>query len=79
MAEIISNIYEQGYFKLGEVAEMLGVGRGTISAALHLAGVHIKKIGNSKIISAYDLAEFMDRDHITPANDTHKDEKDEAM
>ncbi len=49
----------KAYFNFREISEIVGCGINTVPRVLHEAGVGVKRIGTSKRISAYDLAEFM--------------------
>lgn len=66
MEKLIAQTYGKTYFNFTEIAKILGVGKNTISSELHSAGVTIKRMGNSKIVSAYDLAEFMEKSKVSP-------------
>ncbi|NTW04560.1 MAG: helix-turn-helix domain-containing protein [Peptococcaceae bacterium] len=56
----------QMFFNFTEVAAIIGCGVNTVSALLHSHGITVKKVGPSKRVSAYDLAEVMIKDRISP-------------
>lgn len=49
----------QVYFNFGEVAKIIGCGINTVPALFSDAGMLVKKVGPSKRVSAYDVAELM--------------------
>lgn len=73
MAKIIVETHGgQVYFNFDQASKIIGCGRNTIAHCLHRAGVLVKKVGPSKRISAYDLAEFMYYDRIAPIDNTSR-------
>ena len=60
MAEAIINAHKgQAYFNFGEAHKIIGCGINTLPHLLHTSGIIVKRVGPSKRISAYDIAELM--------------------
>ncbi len=73
MAHAIIKTHDgQAYYNFEQASKIIGCGRNTIAHCLHRAGVLVKKVGPSKRISAYDLAEFMYYDRIAPIDNTSR-------
>jgi beta-N-acetylglucosaminidase len=49
----------QAYYNFGEVSKIIGCGINTVSHMLHNSGIIVKRVGPSKRISAYDIADLM--------------------
>ena len=65
MAEtIMRNHGGQAYFNYDEVSQIIGCGRNTVAAILHESGIIVKRVGPSKRISAYDIAELMSKNRV---------------
>ena len=56
----------KSFYNLTEAAKIAGCGINTLPVALYEAGYLVKKLGTSKRISAYELAEFMMTDRVLP-------------
>ena len=69
------------FFNLSEACEIIGCGPNTLPALLHAHGIAVKKVGPSKRINAYDIAEVMCSKRIAPIDNTtrctttHREEK----
>ena len=49
----------QAYFNFRQASRIIGCGINTMPSLLHNSGVIVKRVGPSKRISAYDIAELM--------------------
>lgn len=49
----------QTFFNMTEARKIIGCGENTITALIHSHGITVKKVGPSKRISAYEIAEIM--------------------
>lgn len=73
MAEVIIRTHDgQAYFNFGEVSKIIGCGANTVAYILHQSGVLVKRVGPSKRVSAYGLAEFMHSKRIAPIDNTSR-------
>ena len=59
-------------FNLGDAAKILGQGRNSVPRYLHESGVLVKKVGQEKMVSALQLAEFMCAGRIAPVDGTSR-------
>lgn len=73
MAELIIKTHDgQAYFNFGEVCKIIGCGPNTVPLLLHNSGITVKRVGPSKKISAYEVAELMRLNQIAPIDNTSK-------
>jgi hypothetical protein len=49
----------RAYFNFGQASKIIGCGINTVPSLLHNSGIIVKRVGPSKRISAYDIAEVM--------------------
>lgn len=56
----------KAYYNFTEVKEIIGCGINNVPRVLHDAGILVKKVGPSKLVSAYDIATAMHSDRIAP-------------
>ena len=69
-AETIIKAYGgQAYFNFGQVSKIIGCGPNTLPHLLHNSGVVVKRVGPSKRISAFDIAELMCAGRVAPIED----------
>jgi hypothetical protein len=67
MAESIMRTHGgKAYFNFGEVSRIIGCGKNTVAAIFHKNGILVSKIGKSKRVSAYDIAEVMCTGRVAP-------------
>lgn len=60
MADSIIKAHDgQAYFNFGQTSKIIGCGINTLPHLLHNSGIIVKRVGPSKRISAYDIAELM--------------------
>lgn len=63
MAEAIIRQHDgQAYFNFGEASKIMGCSYSRLPERLTRAGIAVKRMGNSKRISAYDIACLMSSD-----------------
>ena len=62
--QIIEAHNGQSYFNFTETAKIIGCGKNTVAYVLNNSGVTVKKIGPSKRVSAFDLAEIMAKGRV---------------
>ena len=73
LAELIIKTHDgQVLFNLGEVSKMLGCGANTVPALLHDFGIPITRIGLSKKVNAYDIADMIYSKRIAAIDNTTK-------
>ena len=73
MAEAIIKAHDgKAYYNIGEVSKIIGCGANTVPALLHESGITVRRVGPSKRISAYDIAELMCKDKIAPIDNIRR-------
>jgi hypothetical protein len=66
MAKLIIETHNgKAYFNFTEASKIIGCGINTVPKKLNDAGVLVSRVGPSKRISAYDLAETMNRHRVS--------------
>jgi hypothetical protein len=69
LAELIIRTHDgKVMFNLGETSKIVGQGLSSISSYLHSSGITVKKVGQEKMINAYQIAEYMCKDRIAPVD-----------
>jgi beta-N-acetylglucosaminidase len=67
MAELIMRIHDgKAYYNFGDVSRIIGCGINTVAHLLHNQGILVRKVGPSKRVSAYDIAEIMYSKRVPP-------------
>jgi len=56
---MLCRVHGKGLFNLGEAAQILDIGINNIRHYLEKDGITVKKVGQSKKLNAYQIAEFM--------------------
>jgi hypothetical protein len=60
MADLIIKAHDgQAFYNYKQVAKIIDCGVNTVPGLLHNNGIIVKRVGPSKRISAYDIAELM--------------------
>ena len=59
-------------FNLGETALIVGQGINSIRTYLQAEGITIKKVGQEKLVNAFQIAEFMCKNRVSPHDKTSK-------
>ena len=73
VAEIIVRSHGgKAMFNLTQAAKVLGQGKNSIARYLQEEGVIVKKVGQEKLVSALQLAEFMCGGRISPLDGTSR-------
>ena len=66
MAELLIKTQGQAMFSFGECSKLIGCGPNHLARYFHEAGILVKKQGPAKLISAYNLAEYMCINRVSP-------------
>jgi len=56
----------QAYFNFAQASKIIGCGINTMPHEFHKAGITVKRVGPSKRVSAYDIAELMCTGRVAP-------------
>ena len=73
MAESIMKTHDgKAYFNFSDVSKIIGCSINTIPALLHESGIIVKRVGPSKRISAYNIAEIMCSKRIAPIDNKNR-------
>jgi len=67
MANNIIQVHDgKFFFNFREASKIIGCGRNTFANLLHNQGILVRKVGPSKLVSAYDIASVMCSDRVAP-------------
>jgi hypothetical protein len=62
----------QMLFNLTEVHKIIGSGQNEVARRLHEAGILVKRQGPSKLVTAFDLAEYILANRVAPIDNVSR-------
>ena len=70
--DIISTHDGRAMFTLGQTAKIIGASKNTIADYLYQSGIHVKKVGQKKMVTARQIAEFMCTGRVAAIDNTSR-------